>query len=216
MKWSTVAYERSFRVAQYETEKFSIEFIAEESGAEKMIGDEALYAASEFVNSAHQHLVNARVAMAPEVQHTPALSTGAPIPAVGGWAAKPPSQPQPQNRPPPPQSRPPAPYRPPQVQTQPPQNGQASDNWYDELKARPYAIALPFPKGASFDVEQAKEYIKALGYRFHGKKDGGNNWWYGEIFPDQIPDLVKCLVKFPPDTATTQNDYAGDTIPEWK
>ena len=181
MKWNKVSYSRTYKIADYQSETILVEYTADEH--EDMGADDALEYASSNVATLHGKLHASRpvTGQATITQKASGVATQQALP-VTRQAPRPP---------------PAAAQRPPTQTT-----------GYNRLAtgmAKPYTIQVPY-KGP-IDKDVATAYLKSLGYWFLGKKDGGDNGWHGEVFPDAMPELEAYMTKRP-----ASQDPVGDAM----
>lgn len=180
MKWNKVSYSRTYKIADYQSETVAVEYTAEEN--EDMTCDDALDYAATNVAMLHGKLHASRPATGQGVATHKASGVSAQVPL--------PNNGQVQRAPAPAVTAGPKPANPNRIATG---------------MAKPYAIMIPY-KGP-IDKDAAMAYLKSLNYWFLGKKDGGDNGWHGDVWPDAMPELEAYMTKRP-----ASQDPVGDAM----
>lgn len=198
-----VRYERLFKIADYEGETIGLEW---DTGEQEISADEALLFLVDAVHRQHDLNRKMRANSVPEYVKTATTTpkscgvAGAPVRGSAQIALPrvdvqgPPTKPV---------------YTPPATGAKPaaiaPSYSASAYNRLAAGMAKPYTIQVPY-KGP-IDKDAATAYLKSLGYWFLGKKDGGDNGWHGEVFPDAMPELEAYMTKRP-----ASQDPVGDAM----
>lgn len=197
-------YERLFKIADYEGETIGLEW---DTGEQEISADEALLFLVDAVHRQHDLNRKMRLNSAPEY-----VKTATTTPKSGGVAGTPVRGSAQVAMP---MAQPPRPT--PSYVATPKQAQQAAkQHSYNRTAtgmAKPYTIQLPYPKGAPIDVDAAKAYLKQLNYWFLGGKDGGDNCWHGDVWPEAMPELEQYMMKRPASEDPVGDAMGGDDIP---
>lgn len=186
MKWNKVSYSRTYKIADYQSETVAVEYTAEEN--EDMTADDALDYAATNVAMLHGKLHAARpvTGQATVTQKAGGVATQQQLSVTRQAAPRPAAAPAASRTP---QSR------------------------IVKGMSKPYTVQLPHPKSnPPIDVAAAQAYLKQLEYWFLGSKDGGDNGWHGEVYPDAMPELEAYMTKRPASADPVGDAMGSDDI----